>query len=305
MLATTWNFLDLRLFCFTTDRSGSAVVEFASSIKLLREHKMNFKVAIVLTSALFGLLVFSATSQAQISLGQFDDFSEVSNAGWTEGSSSPNPPTHDIGPGPDGLAGHLQNISTGFGAAGSRWLAFNSDSRWQGDYLAAGVGAILIDFDNRSGIGTDGNFRVAFNGSGGWFISDDFLVADGTGWQQGVFELASLSHLAASGGTGVLADTLSNVTQFQIFSSVSDTPSLGNSGRPQGDPLLADFRLDNIQAAGLLGDVDLNGVVDFFDIAPFIAVLSANLSQFEADIDGNGAVDFFDIQPFIDILAGP
>ena len=54
----------------------------------------------------------------------------------------------------------------------------------------------------------------------------------------------------------------------------------------------------------LLGDVNMDGVVDFFDIQPFIDVLAAQTFQAEADIDGNMVVDFFDIQPFIDILAG-
>lgn len=53
-----------------------------------------------------------------------------------------------------------------------------------------------------------------------------------------------------------------------------------------------------------LGDVDLNGSVDFLDINPFIQVLAANGFQAEADIDGNGVVDFLDIFPFIEILAG-
>ena len=54
----------------------------------------------------------------------------------------------------------------------------------------------------------------------------------------------------------------------------------------------------------ILGDVNMDGVVDFFDIAPFITVLSAQTFQAEADIDGNGVVDFFDIQPFIGLLSG-
>ena len=54
----------------------------------------------------------------------------------------------------------------------------------------------------------------------------------------------------------------------------------------------------------MLGDVDLNGVVDFFDIAPFIDLLSSQTFQFEADIDGNMVVNFFDIAPFIAILSG-
>ena len=55
----------------------------------------------------------------------------------------------------------------------------------------------------------------------------------------------------------------------------------------------------------ILADVDQNGMVDFFDIQPFIDVLSG-MEEFrcEADIDGDGEVTFFDIQPFIDILSG-
>ena len=73
---------------------------------------------------------------------------------------------------------------------------------------------------------------------------------------------------------------------------------------------------DNFQVAGLrvigdvtgdpgvlLGDVDLSGVVDFLDIAPFIAVLSSNGSQAEADVNQDGTVDFLDINAFIEVLA--
>ena len=59
-----------------------------------------------------------------------------------------------------------------------------------------------------------------------------------------------------------------------------------------------------IMGGGLKGDVNMDGVVDFFDIQPFIDVLAAQEFQTEADADCNGVVDFFDIQPFIDILAG-
>lgn len=54
----------------------------------------------------------------------------------------------------------------------------------------------------------------------------------------------------------------------------------------------------------LLGDVNLDGVVNFLDISPFIALLSAGDFQAEADIDQNEAVDFLDISPFIAILSG-
>ena len=53
-----------------------------------------------------------------------------------------------------------------------------------------------------------------------------------------------------------------------------------------------------------LGDVDCSGVVDFLDIAPFIALLSVGGFSDKADIDQNGVVDFLDIGPFITILSG-
>ncbi len=52
----------------------------------------------------------------------------------------------------------------------------------------------------------------------------------------------------------------------------------------------------------LLGDVNLDEVVDFSDIPAFIAVLQSGLYQAEADVDQNGAVNFADIGPFINVL---
>ena len=64
------------------------------------------------------------------------------------------------------------------------------------------------------------------------------------------------------------------------------------TGTPMGDPALC-------------GDVDLSGVVDFLDIAPFIILLSTpGAFQAEADCNLNGLVDFLDIAPFIAALAG-
>ena len=49
----------------------------------------------------------------------------------------------------------------------------------------------------------------------------------------------------------------------------------------------------------LLGDVNLDEEVSFFDIAPFIALLTSGDYQDEADMNQDGAVDFRDIAPFI------
>ena len=52
------------------------------------------------------------------------------------------------------------------------------------------------------------------------------------------------------------------------------------------------------------GDVNLDGGVNFLDIAPFIGVLSAGSFQPQADINSDGGVTFLDISPFIGILSG-
>ena len=53
----------------------------------------------------------------------------------------------------------------------------------------------------------------------------------------------------------------------------------------------------------LPGDVNLDGAVDFLDIAPFIAALSTGVFQAEADIDRSGEVAFLDISLFIELLS--
>ena len=52
----------------------------------------------------------------------------------------------------------------------------------------------------------------------------------------------------------------------------------------------------------LHGDVNLDGVVDLLDIAPFVALLTGNGFQPEADINKDGAVDLLDIAPLVDLI---
>ena len=54
----------------------------------------------------------------------------------------------------------------------------------------------------------------------------------------------------------------------------------------------------------LLGDVNLDGLVDFADIPAFISVLQSGEFQAEADLDENEMVEFDDIPLFITVLIG-
>jgi hypothetical protein len=55
-------------------------------------------------------------------------------------------------------------------------------------------------------------------------------------------------------------------------------------------------------AAFLLGDVDLSGAVNFFDIDPFIQILISGSYEPSADINKDGQVDFADIDGFVQLL---
>ena len=54
----------------------------------------------------------------------------------------------------------------------------------------------------------------------------------------------------------------------------------------------------------VLGDVNIDGIVNFLDISPFIGALTSGTNQCEADCDQNGEVNFLDIAVFIGILTG-
>ncbi len=67
----------------------------------------------------------------------------------------------------------------------------------------------------------------------------------------------------------------------------------------------ADRVLLRFNSAGArLGDVNLDGAINFLDIQPFIEVLTSTGFQVEADTNKDGAVNFLDIQSFITLLVG-
>ena len=152
-------------------------------------------------------------------------------------------------------------------------------------------------------------------GSDGTFVSDPPPSANEEPEDLGVGEIHN--HLAFD-LTGDLATTPSAVGVLLQFSAVragtgevidSDPFFLiFNNGLDEevfeADALLA-FGLDEGEEV-LLGDANCDGTVNFFDIQPFIDILSGTVEfKAQADIDGNEAVNFFDIAGFIDILSNP
>ena len=103
-------------------------------------------------------------------------------------------------------------------------------------------------------------------------------------------------------------DSISTVTRmpsvnlFENFVNVNNEPIARFLGASSGS--LGTVRLSVISDV-LLGDVNVDGRVDFSDISPFIAVLTAGTFQAEADVNESGEVNFQDVSPFIEILSSP
>lgn len=200
------------------------------------------------TTILLSLLAFSPSSLfAVISVNSINSFDTDAQA-WVRPNSS-EAPTFTADNGFDGQPGHLINRSTA-NRPGNRWTMWNTSSTWTGDYLDAGVASISLWADNRSGVGSSVPLRLAFNGPGGWFITDSVAVTDsilGNEWTRYNFDITSLTHVAQ--GTGIANDTLADVTAFQMLVAATIPSRIGGRGFIQADNVPStDLRFDNIAA---------------------------------------------------------
>ena len=129
-------------------------------------------------------------------------------------------------------------------------------------------------------------------GTGGVFFSIDADLTDGndipmeTGSFNGTGQQAS-HFLDGFPSLGIL-DPTASAGELLVIS--------------ENDILVID--VIGFDLATMLGDVNLDGVVDFFDISPFIAVLSGKGFLQEADVNQDDVVDLLDISPFLVLLLG-
>ena len=156
--------------------------------------------------------------------------------------------------------------------------------------LVAGSGAIT------------GSFRELNVGGGAAAESVDVFVFHNS------TELFNVQGGTAAQGTqGILQQTAGTFNLTGLTLAAGDTIDfvVGINGHFGADETALQANISaETPSDCLLGDVDLSGTVDFLDIAPFIATLTAGTFQCEADIDENDVVDFLDIAPFIAILTG-
>ena len=106
----------------------------------------------------------------------------------------------------------------------------------------------------------------------------------------------------------VTSDSTDPVRLLDLINTTSSRADLRFSFNTGGEAFILNKRdgiirrLVSLETEFPLGDVNRDGVVDFLDIAPFIALLTAGDFQDEADTNGDDTVDFLDISPFIALL---
>lgn len=160
-----------------------------------------------------------------------------------------------------------------------------------------------------------------------------------------VFDLTSFTVkiLASTSGAGAALeimplvngeDAFADPIAFDVTGYYGQTFSYDTSPNPFGSTALlvgydtyklalyVDFALValTLQSADTTGDLNCDGVVDLFDIDPFVMALTsaADTPPFAgyyaaypgcdpllADIDANGVVNLFDIDPFVALLTAP
>jgi len=186
----------------------------------------------------FAILCVSVAN-AQVTIGQIDDFQDGTLMNWAGGATLENVP--DGGPG--GVADRYLQVASHGGFGGGSRLATHNSAQWSGNYTAAGVSAIDVLLRNLGQ--TELHVRVVLFDLDGlderWTSNTAHVLAVGTGWQRLTFSIAE-DDVTRVQGAGSYANLMLDVDRLMIRHQ---------SGAPaaEGEAIAGVLGIDNVRAA--------------------------------------------------------
>ena len=177
-----------------------------------------------------------------------------------------------------------------------------------GTSLAAGEAIVVVSFDpsDLANLLKTAAFRAHYNISNGVTLVGGF-----TGSLSNSSGRISLQQPDTPDALGIIPHVVVDEVVYDDLAPWGDADGSGltlERDALAANGSLADSWIAAVPTPGtfeddfLLGDASLNSIVDFGDIAPFIAILQAGDYLDEADINRDGVVDFADIPFFIELL---
>ena len=194
-----------------------------------------------------------ARADAQVVAGQRDDFEGGTTLGWQVGDPThPAPPTVIATGGPTGAGdAYLRLTSFGGNGPGSRLSIFN-ETRWAGNYLAAGITGIEMDLINLGQ--SDVSLRLlfgAFPDSPGpptdlaW-SANAVLLRAGAGWTHAFFPILPGALIVPFGS---YAGALGGADELRLFHNPAPAFAGPENSSP---PIAALVGVDNIAAVAVV-----------------------------------------------------
>jgi hypothetical protein len=116
----------------------------------------------------------------------------------------------------------------------------------------------------------------------------------------------TISIIGVSGSVVVFEDVLVDNTFNNFFGIIAGEEIIQIVVSAAVDEALID--IDNVVfnrfGDVLLGDINLDGIVNLLDVAPFVDLINSGQFQAEGDLNGDGIVNLLDVGPFIELLGG-
>ncbi len=152
---------------------------------------------------------FVGIAVSQITNPHLNDFNDGTTQGWSNGPTSPNPPTN--------VNNFLEEVSAGGTGAGSKLAVFNVGTDITGDYTAAGI--LSIEFEAKTPTTDDLFLRVGIKGGSDdtEIVTTNFVTVPGSSdWNSYMLSLVAGDFLIDF-GPNTEEEVLADVKEIRIL----------------------------------------------------------------------------------------